>query len=156
MVPKTDLLQDSAPSGTEFVIAQLHRVVREQVERPLADAGFTLRTHWILNQLAHQPLSQQQVCNALAIDRSDMVRIVDDLEERELLTRSRDKKDRRKHTLHLTKAGRAACAESATIVESAIDSAFRPLTKKERHTFRRLALKVLTLSGESALKGSGE
>ncbi|AEF38763.1 MarR family winged helix-turn-helix transcriptional regulator [Hoyosella subflava] len=142
-MPKSLNLSESSLTSADFLIACLHRVVRENVERPLTDAGFSLRTHWILSCLSHQPLSQQQVCNALAIDRSDMVRIVDELEQRGLLTRARDKKDRRKHTLTLTESGQAAYEQSGAIVESAIDSVFRALTKKEKQTFHRLALKVL-------------
>ncbi|MBB3037795.1 MarR family winged helix-turn-helix transcriptional regulator [Hoyosella altamirensis] len=142
-MPKSHDLPESSLKSADFLISRLHRVVRENVERPLTDAGYSLRTHWILSCLSQQPLSQQQVCNALAIDRSDMVRIVDELEKRGLLTRARDKKDRRKHTLTLTETGHAARKHSDAIVESAIDSVFRGLTKKEKQTFHRLALKVL-------------
>ncbi|MBN4925331.1 winged helix-turn-helix transcriptional regulator [Hoyosella rhizosphaerae] len=143
-----------ALGSADFLIARLHRTVRDHVEGPLAEAGFSLKAHWVLTcLLGEEPQSQQQVCNALAIDRSDMVRLVDELEERGLLTRTRDKKDRRKHTLALTKAGRAAQKLCDAAVNNALDSALQPLSRDERTTFHHLAGKALGLGERTPRKG---
>ncbi len=130
--------------GTEFLLARLHRELRDHTERQLCDAGFSLRTHWILECIAQAARpSQQDVSNALSIDRSDMVRIIDDLEERGLLTRTRDKKDRRRHTLALTATGDAARSLCRGIVDDALVTVLAPLSRKERATLQQLTRKAL-------------
>lgn len=51
-------------------------------------------------------LAQARIAEALAIERARLVLMLDRLEERGLLVRSRSKADRRSHALHLTPAGR--------------------------------------------------
>lgn len=51
-------------------------------------------------------LAQARIAEALAIERARLVLMLDRLEERGLLVRSRSKSDRRSHALHLTPAGR--------------------------------------------------
>ncbi len=52
-------------------------------------------------------LAQARIAEALAIERARLVLMLDRLEQRGLLVRSRSKSDRRSHALHLTPAGRA-------------------------------------------------
>jgi DNA-binding MarR family transcriptional regulator len=51
-------------------------------------------------------LAQARIAEALAIERARLVLMLDRLELRGLLVRSRSKSDRRSHALHLTPAGR--------------------------------------------------
>jgi len=51
-------------------------------------------------------LAQARIAEALAIERARLVLMLDRLEERGLLVRTRSKSDRRSHALHLTPAGR--------------------------------------------------
>nr|WP_225443638.1 MarR family winged helix-turn-helix transcriptional regulator [Lolliginicoccus lacisalsi] len=139
--------------GTEFLLARLHRELRDHTEKQLCDAGFSLRTHWILECITHAARpSQQDVSNALAIDRSDMVRVIDDLEERGLLTRTRDKKDRRRHTLALTASGEAAHALCRGVVDHALVTVLAPLSRKERATLQKLARKALATPAPAKAK----
>lgn len=50
-------------------------------------------------------VNQTRVGNALGIDRSTLVAVIDRLEERELIARTPSPKDRRSHALMLTSAG---------------------------------------------------
>lgn len=143
--------------GTEFLLARLHRELRDHTERQLCDAGFSLRTHWILECITHDARpSQQDVSNALSIDRSDMVRIIDDLEDRGLLTRTRDKKDRRRHTLALTDTGDAARSLCRGIVDDALVTVLAPLSRKERATLQQLTRKALATVAPVSAKGQGK
>lgn len=51
-------------------------------------------------------LAQARVAEALAIERARLVLMLDRLEDRGVLKRTRSKSDRRSHALHLTPAGR--------------------------------------------------
>jgi DNA-binding MarR family transcriptional regulator len=51
------------------------------------------------------PLSQQEVARRLAVDRTTMVALIDDLESKGLVQRRQDTDDRRKNVVALTDAG---------------------------------------------------
>lgn len=54
---------------------------------------------------ANPGLPQARVADALGIERARLVLMLDRLEQRNLLVRTRSKSDRRSHALHLTAAG---------------------------------------------------
>ena len=54
------------------------------------------------------PCSQQQLVEALHVNRSMMVKLIDGLEARGLVERRRNPDDRRSYALYPTAAGRAA------------------------------------------------
>ena len=56
---------------------------------------------------ANPGLSQTQLGNALGIDRSTVVAVIDRLESRALVARQPAPNDRRSHALHLTDVGKA-------------------------------------------------
>ena len=56
------------------------------------------------------PLSQQQVCDRIGLDRADMVSIIDRLEAAGSLERERDSADRRRYCLRMTPADRRSSA----------------------------------------------
>ncbi|MGW4340818.1 MarR family winged helix-turn-helix transcriptional regulator, partial [Rhodococcus koreensis] len=85
----------------------------------------------------------RQVCDVLAVDRSDMVRLVDGLEKRGFVVRRKHAKDRRKQLLSLTEDGEQAVARTEELVDGATDTLFADLTAKERRTLHRLALRAL-------------
>lgn len=100
--------------------------------------------HWILACLKQEgELTQRQVCDVLAVDRSDMVRLVDGLEKRGFVVRRKDAKDRRKHLLTLTEDGEKAVARTQDLVEGTTDRLFADLSAKDRRTLHRLALRAL-------------
>lgn len=144
VVPSSPTVPETLLRSIAFVVSELHRVGRAQLERALSDEGFTLRMHWILACLKQEgELTQRQVCDVLAVDRSDMVRLIDGLEKRGLVVRKKDAKDRRKHLLSLTEDGEQAWARTQELVELATDRLFADLTTKERRTLHRLVLRAL-------------
>lgn len=144
--PSTELLRSPA-----YALARLHLSVRDQIENSLSAAGFTVRMHQILSCLAStDELSQKQVADLLGVDRSDMVRYIDKLEEQGLVIRSKNAKDRRKHVLALTKSGKRALTRADNLVTGATDEALATLSDKNRRTLHRLTLQALGLSKEYA------
>jgi DNA-binding MarR family transcriptional regulator len=61
----------------------------------------------------HQDLSQQHLAAKLSVDPTVVVKLVDQLEARDLLTRARAADDRRQHRLALTEAGQALLQEAS-------------------------------------------
>ena len=127
-----------------FGLGQLYRAAHAQLEARLAEEGQSLRTYYVLVSLAeHGQLSQQQVCDMTDIDRSDMVRLIDDLEDRKHVRRTRDPDDRRRYRLTLTAQGHKVLRRCDAILAAVTDEVFSALTADQRRTFHRLTLQAL-------------
>ena len=76
--------------------------------------------------------TQAVIADALGYDRSHIVRLLDELEEKDLVVRKRDPEDRRRHVVKLTAEGRKALAKLRAIVEKLEQEFLAPLTTGER------------------------
>ena len=59
------------------------------------------------------PLSQQEVARRLGVDRTTMVLLIDELENKQLVQRRQDPDDRRKNVVALTDTGRTTLREAS-------------------------------------------
>ena len=91
---------------------------------------------------ANPGLSQTQLGNALGIDRSTVVAVIDRLESRGLLTREPSPNDRRSHALHLSRAGAEALKRLAERVREHERTIARDLTDAEQASLIALLRKV--------------
>jgi DNA-binding MarR family transcriptional regulator len=89
------------------------------------------------------PASQSEVSRRLRFDPSDLVGIIDALEDAGWVVRGRDERDRRRHQLQLTDAGRKALAERFTLAEEIVDASLAPLDAEEREVFQSMLLRLL-------------
>jgi DNA-binding MarR family transcriptional regulator len=120
-----------------YVLGRLHKALHAEVDS-------SLRAHWVLSYLEDRgDISQQDISDGMAIDRSEVVRIMDTLERAGFVRRTRDTVDRRKYRLAITDAGRAERARVDGEVLAAHDRVLARLTPDERDTLHRLALKAL-------------
>lgn len=92
------------------------------------------------------PLSQQVLGEALSLDPSNVVGLLNELEERGLVIRRRDPADRRRHIVTLSDAGGRALAASAAGVTDVEDSLFKALTPAERATLHELLVRAVGTS----------
>jgi DNA-binding MarR family transcriptional regulator len=86
----------------------------------------------------HGPASQQGLADALSLDSSNVVGLLNELEERELISRRRDPADRRRHIVELSARGEDELRIAYARPRSVEDDLFSALTPKERDTFYRL------------------
>ena len=127
-----------------YALSQLHHALTARLERELAAEGLSLRTHQVLASIdEHGARSQQQVCDSIVVDRSEMVRIVDRLEEAGMLVRRRDRADRRRHRLELTPSGREALQRGERVIEAVTKDSLSRLSESERSTLHALTLLAL-------------
>jgi len=70
------------------------------------------------------------------------VRLLDELEERELVIRKRDPDDRRRHVVKLTPAGHSVLLELRAIAQRVEDDFLSPLDAEEQETLHVLLTKV--------------
>jgi DNA-binding MarR family transcriptional regulator len=127
-----------------WLLGRVHAEAKRMIAPRLAERALTLQHYAVLACIAEfAPLSQQQACERLAVDRADMVTIVDHLQTQEWVSRTRDASDRRRHILAVTAAGRAKLAEADQIVAEVTAEFFAPLTPDEVATLTTLARRVL-------------
>ena len=83
-----------------------------------------------------EELSQQDAADALGIDRTTMVALIDGLEDKGLVRRSRHPDDRRKNVVELTANGRRTLGRARTAVAAAEKTFFAPLSPDDADEFK--------------------
>src|SRR5499427_9844475 len=92
--------------STAFLLAQVGAQAARQFGERLTSLRLTRPHAGILRLIGLSPgLSQQELARRLAILPSQLVALLDELEERGLIERRQDATDRRTYALHLTKCG---------------------------------------------------
>lgn len=122
---------------TTYLMSRTGKVARGRLADRLAERGLRL---WHMSVLAalvdFGPHVQRELAARLAIDRSDIVKIVDDLAVAGLVERARDTTDRRRVTVTAGPAGRTLLDRLHAEALAVQDDLLAPLTTVER---RRLA-----------------
>jgi DNA-binding MarR family transcriptional regulator len=141
--------------GALLVIAA--RTGQERATSRLAPLGLTVRTCGVLNLLADQgPLSQQEIGELLAIDRTTMVEIVDELEQAGIARRLRNPQDRRSYLVTLTTGGKAKQKRAAKAFDDAVDEFFSPLKPAERRQLAEMLQRLLLPAGQPGTAPSSD
>lgn len=95
-------------------------------------------------------LRQSQLADALAVERPNLVIIIDELERRELITRTPVLTDRRANALQITLAGRRLCDKATAALLAHEQKLLGDLDDQARHAL----LKALSLIEKSANGGN--
>lgn len=137
-----------------FQIERVRRATKDEVEKALAQLGTTMREFWVLTCTLTHAASQTQLSELLAIDASDMVRLVDSLETHGWVTRERDPKDRRRQIIIPTKKGSKMQSRLAAAVAEAEDRALDATTTKQLKQLRKLSQAIM--AAPQRVKSAGE
>jgi DNA-binding MarR family transcriptional regulator len=136
-VPK-ELLQ-----STGFLLKRLGFAIKERGYDALEPTGFTPYHHAVLSLLDEGARETQgEIADALGYDRSQLVGILDDLQERHLVERERDPYDRRRHIVRLTPSGKDCLNELRSISKGVEKEFFAALTPDERRMLHELLAKL--------------
>jgi DNA-binding MarR family transcriptional regulator len=122
------------------LIEYLARVARRAYEAGhFVEAGCLRPRQLVALNLLHEhgPLSQQALGEALSLDPSNVVGLLNELEERGLITRQRDPADRRRHIVSLSPAGQAEAATGGQLA-AIEDDVLKALSPAERATLHEL------------------
>src|SRR4051812_7308140 len=127
----------AASSG--FLLARLGVGFKARAVARLEQAGFE-PYHYSVLAIVDEGARQTQgtIADALALDPSRLVALLDTLEERELVVRQRDPQDRRRYMVSITEAGRRRLGELRAIVRELEDEFFGPLDAESRATLHDL------------------
>jgi DNA-binding MarR family transcriptional regulator len=109
----------------------------------LGPLGLSPRAWGVLSTLVESgPLTQIELAVATATDRTAMVYLLDELEERALVERVRNPEDRRSFLIHLTPAGIQTQQQAAIALAEQADILLRPLDAAERRQLVDLLSKI--------------
>jgi DNA-binding MarR family transcriptional regulator len=123
-----------------FVAQQAAQALAAQRLEPL---GLSPRAWGVLSTLVESgPLTQIELATTMSIDRTAMVYLLDDLEERSLVERVRNPRDRRSFLIHLTGGGRDAQRRAAAALAGAAETLLTPLRPSEQRHLVELLAKI--------------
>lgn len=124
------------------LLDHLARVGRRAAEAS-TPGGLRPRHLHALNILSERgPLSQQSLGEVLSLDPSNVVGLLNELEERGLITRRRDPTDRRRHIVDLSPTGEAAIADAYIRLRLVEDDLLAALSPEERATLFHLLVRA--------------
>ncbi|MDK8244667.1 MarR family winged helix-turn-helix transcriptional regulator [Corynebacterium sp. UMB10321] len=136
-------LPEALTTSPSFQIERVRRHTKDEVERTLAKHDSSMREFWVLSCVSEQARSQSQLSELLAIDASDMVRLIDCLEKHAWVKRERDPKDRRRQIVTATKKGGKALTKLAEDVAAAEERALDAANHKQLKNLRKLSQAIL-------------
>jgi DNA-binding MarR family transcriptional regulator len=91
----------------------------------------------------HGPMPQHAVGTALSLDPSNVVGLLNELEDRGLVTRRRDPADRRRHVVELSAVGSGSLTQMYDALGEVEDDLFRALSAEERATLHALLARAV-------------
>ncbi|PRY34108.1 MarR family winged helix-turn-helix transcriptional regulator [Umezawaea tangerina] len=125
-----------------YLVLQLSKQAR-RIGAEVSTDGLRAPHVSVLALLAESgPCSQKEISDALRIDASDLVTLLDDLERADLASRHRDARDRRRYAVEVTGPGRTLLRERLDVAEEIDDRLFGGLTAAERRQLAELLLKA--------------
>lgn len=127
------------------LLEHLARMGRRAAESSLAPSGLRPRHVVALRLLSeHGPASQQRLAEVLGLDPSNVVGLLNELEERSLITRRRDPADRRRHIVELSAEGEDELLATQQRLAQAEGELLAALTPTERSTLHALLSQAVT------------
>jgi DNA-binding MarR family transcriptional regulator len=147
--PRPACLPEELRANTLFLLARLGFTIKARVLEEFEEAGFTMYEYSVLAMLAEGACeAQATIADVLNLDRSQLVGVLDKLEERSLIERMRDPNDRRRHRVSLTPAGKREFAKLRAIVRKVDASILEPLDEETRKSLHQALLTVAAHNDE--------
>jgi DNA-binding MarR family transcriptional regulator len=135
--------QGTRVSGTAVLLALLGRAASERLRAALIRSDLRPRQYQALELLRQEgPWPQQALGEAMGVDPSILVTLLNPLEEQGLLARRRDPADRRRHIVAITKAGQARFDEAERTYDAAQEELLSALGPDQRAQLQALLLEL--------------
>jgi DNA-binding MarR family transcriptional regulator len=140
--PKTCLPKELV-SSTAFLLAKVGFAVKMRMLDELEQVGCGVYEYGVLAILGEgAQKTQAAIADALSVDRSQLVHVLDTLEGDGLVERKRDPKDRRRHTVSMTAEGKLRLVKLRSVVNDIERSFLEPLEDESRKALYESLLRV--------------
>jgi len=137
------LLDSPLVTEIEFLTARARALGSAKANALLAPLDLKIRSYAVLSlACSGMAPSQRELAEFLLLDPSQIVALVDGLEQRGLVERETDPQDRRSKVIKGTANGRKILAGAAAATQQAEDQAMENLTSTERAQLRELLRRI--------------
>jgi DNA-binding MarR family transcriptional regulator len=142
--PRQTQLPEELLGSTLFLLARVGYALKARLVEEFEQAGFSIYQYGVLATLSVGACgTQATLADLLHLDRSQLVGVLDELEQRELIERQRDPNDRRRHAVSLTSEGKRQLVKLRKLVTGIEEAALAPLDPRSRDLLHKA---VLTLA----------
>jgi DNA-binding MarR family transcriptional regulator len=143
-------------SPSSLLIAQLARGTRRRMEQAMAPTGLRPSELLALQHLRERgPSAQQTLAELIGIDATNLVAVLNSLEDAGLIERHRDRADRRRAIIALSARGDRLLADLDRSLLHIDDEILASLTPAERETLNALLGKAVTHIGPGCTRPPG-
>jgi DNA-binding MarR family transcriptional regulator len=126
-------LPEELRACTGFLLARVGIAMKLAAMEEFERAGFNPYAYGVLAVLFEGAKeTQATIADTLDLDRSQLVGILDELEDQGLIERRRDQTDRRRHMVSITPAGKKQLVKMRAMIKDLEDSLFTALSTEER------------------------
>jgi DNA-binding MarR family transcriptional regulator len=149
----TKAVKDSAPPGIArqwptLLMIKLGRITTHRFTEALEGFGIRPRHVAALIELRDRgELTQQALCGQLHLDPTNLVAILNELEERGYATRRRDPEDRRRHLVEVSEDGIAVLDQVSAVMDAVEADLLEGLEPGEREQLEGLLTSIWERSG---------
>jgi DNA-binding MarR family transcriptional regulator len=134
-----------------LVLAKSGQITNVRIRKALAATGLKPGHGHVLLWLSDSgPMSQQALIEALGVDPSVLVAILNDLEREGFAERRRDPADRRRHIVEMSDRGAALVGEVDAALTAVERELFTDLDDSEIDLLRSLLVRVRTSADDEA------
>ena len=134
-----------ARTSIGYLVKRAHALMLDNVEPAFAEQDFTFMQWIILMYLRDGiALNPKDICGEFRHDSGALTRVIDNLEQRGLVKRSRSKTDRRTVELELTRSGKTTVEKLIPVVVTKLNEALAGFSRDEVTELTRLLLKLIT------------
>ena len=134
-----DQLASARVTRSTVLITRLARTMRRRFDQAVAPLGLRARHLVALTHLKdHGPSAQQALSEALGLDASNLVALLNELENADLIVRTRDRADRRRGIIEISAEGERMLATVDRRLEAVEDEILSALSAEERATLNEL------------------
>ena len=133
MSTATRTANEASGAGCGLLISRVARISGYRLSRLLAAIEIRGHEFAILHRLAEGgPVHQQELSRILRVHPSNLVALIDQLEDAKLIARRRDPDDRRRHRIELSAAGARKLEQASRAAAEAERELLSPLSDPER------------------------
>jgi DNA-binding MarR family transcriptional regulator len=141
--PQHRLRDADLASEIEFLMARARAVGTSHANDVLAELDLKARSYAVLSlAVSGKNPTQRELAEFLSLDASQIVALVDGLQDRGLIRREPDLNDRRSNVIVSTDAGSDLYARASEMVNRAEAKSLAALTSEERNQLRALLARV--------------
>jgi DNA-binding MarR family transcriptional regulator len=129
------------------LIRRLNQISVALFLQETADLGLTSVQYAALNVIEQTPgIDQVTLSKMVAFDKTTLVKVLNRLVEKGLITQKVSAIDRRRHVLNATKKGRDIVRTIIPMIDRSEERILAPLTPQERRTFLQLASRLVQVN----------